>query len=305
MRFYFSLQYKRLERWFQESGVNPIIGIIFFVMAFILGSVYLFYKTEFAKWVYVLIGISTMINLGEKKRTNRLDSIFSAREYWQLRLLENGLVAFPFIVYLIYQQYYLLALSLLFAGGLLATFKFRKNTQFKILTPFKKFPFEFIIGFRKYYALIIIAYFITIKSIQVGNYNLGLFALALIFLTGMSFNLKPEHKYFVWIYAEDSKKFLKNKVATSIICSTILIVPPLIVLSLMFTEYIWPTLAVCGLGYLFLCLVILAKYSAFPKEMNLPQGILLALTIWFPPMLIIVMPLFYKKSIQNLNTLLE
>ena len=59
------------------------------------------------------------------------------------------------------------------------------------------------------------------------------------------------------------------------------------------------------IGFAFLWTVILAKYSAYPNEINIPEGILFALCIYFPPLLIALIPFFYVKSIKKLNLLLK
>jgi hypothetical protein len=56
---------------------------------------------------------------------------------------------------------------------------------------------------------------------------------------------------------------------------------------------------------LFLWTVILAKYSAYPGEMNLPEGMIIAISIYFPPLLLAIIPFFYTKSIRKLKYILN
>ncbi len=51
--------------------------------------------------------------------------------------------------------------------------------------------------------------------------------------------------------------------------------------------------------------IILAKYSAYPQEMNIPKGILIAFSIYFPPFLLVLIPLFYLKSVKKLKVFLD
>ena len=60
-----------------------------------------------------------------------------------------------------------------------------------------------------------------------------------------------------------------------------------------------------ALGYCYLLTVILAKYSAYPKKINLPQGILLALSLAMPPLLLVLVPFFYIQSKNRLKEILE
>ena len=59
------------------------------------------------------------------------------------------------------------------------------------------------------------------------------------------------------------------------------------------------------IGLLFLWTVILAKYSAYPGEMNLPEGMIIAFSIYFPPLLLAIIPFFYTKSIRKLKYILN
>ena len=42
-------------------------------------------------------------------------------------------------------------------------------------------------------------------------------------------------------------------------------------------------------------LMILAKYSTFPSEINLPEGIKIAFAISFPPLILLIIPYFLHK----------
>jgi prepilin signal peptidase PulO-like enzyme (type II secretory pathway) len=58
-------------------------------------------------------------------------------------------------------------------------------------------------------------------------------------------------------------------------------------------------------GYVFLVLMISAKYSAYPDEINIPQAILIVLCFCFPPLLIAVIPFLLSQSIKQLNRILK
>jgi hypothetical protein len=49
----------------------------------------------------------------------------------------------------------------------------------------------------------------------------------------------------------------------------------------------------------------LAKYSAYPNEMDLVQAIIMTVCLAFPPMLIAVIPFFAGKSVNKLNEFLK
>ena len=56
--------------------------------------------------------------------------------------------------------------------------------------------------------------------------------------------------------------------------------------------------------YLYLALMVLAKYAAFPEKINMAQGILLAISIAFPPFAVVLIFNFYKKAIHQLHPVL-
>jgi hypothetical protein len=141
-------------------------------------------------------------------------------------------------------------------------------------------------------------------SVYADNFNLGIAALILTFLICITFYLNPENEFYVWIFNSLPGKFLFGKLKTAIVYSTFLTLPVVIVLMIFFVD---KTLIIAGfqlLGYIYLSVIILAKYSSFPHQVNLPQFIILALSVWFPPLLIAVIPFFYRQSVKRLNKIL-
>lgn len=304
MGFYFTLQFRRIERQLEVSGIHPFLGILLLTLGFLAASKYLFYKTEFAPWIYALIGLSALFRLGESSRNEQLQLIFSRLDYYKIRMLENSLLALPFLFYFLYEQQFAFAIGLLPIALLMAIVKTRKVLNIKAPTPFWKFPFEFIVGFRNAWWAVALVYFLCAQAIRVGNFNLGLFSLALCFLLGMSFYYKPERVYFVWIFAFDGRGFIQQKIRAGLICMSILSAPVLFALLLAFPDKALFTSVVQVLGYFYLFSMIVAKYSAFPGEMNVPQALLYGLSLWFPPMLLLVVPIFYIQSKRSLAPIL-
>lgn len=304
MNFYFILQYRRAIRFLKELGLHPLVALIFVVLTFVGISKFLFYKTDMASWIYCFLTISVLLNLGTKKRNDQLKTIFSKKDYLLIRMLENGLLLFPFLLYLCYEQAFLLALLLLPVSLVMAAFTNLPQIQKTIPTPFKKFPFEFIIGFRKTVWFIFLVYLVAGKAWQIGNYNLGIFSLAVLFFTSMSFYSKPEEEYYCWIFSMGPGAFLVRKIKDGLLAVSILTFPMLIATVLFFPENIWITFAVQLLGYIYLLSMILAKYSAFPGVLNVAHGIFYGISILFPPLLIVIIPIFYIQAKRRLTTIL-
>lgn len=305
MKFYFELQLKRAKRKLEDIGIHPYLGFALGILGFVLMSGYLFSAIQYASWVFSVLAVTLLFRLSEIERNDQLRLIFRTKEYIQLRFIENGVLLVPFLLVLMYYNHLIVAGALIVFGGLLAiTGKF-KSRSFSVYTPFKKIPFEFIVGFRRFYGVLLVIYFLILKSVEVDNFNLGLFSLGLIFLIAMASYITPEEKYFVWIFSVDSKNFLKHKIVYGLIGSSVLSVLALCVLCFYFSEEILMILMIQCLGYVFLATVILAKYAAYPKEISLAQGLLIGLSLWFPPMLLGVLPFLYVRSKQKLELILH
>lgn len=304
MKYYFQLQVKRFQRSISDMGLSPVVALIFIPVFFIASSVYIFTFNQYSNWIYISVGVLVVFKLGNENRIELLKSLFIKADFYKVRLIENTLVSIPFIAYLIFKGSYLFAVALVLISLLLVVFSFNQKVNFTIPTPFKKIPFEFIVGFRNTLLLMFVAVFLVFKSVEVGNFNLGLFAQGVMILLSLSFYLKPENDFFVWIFAMDSERFLKKKVFHAFIGYIILTIPFVITLSWFFTDEWMFILGLEFLGTLYLVAMVFAKYAAFPNEISLPQAVFLAVCVWFPPMLIIVIPYFYIQSNKKLNFLL-
>ena len=305
VRYYFNLQYRILNRRLRELGLTPILGYLLGLLAFVGLSMYLFYKTSYAEYFYTLLALSSLSRLSERERNDFLRATFSMGEYRQIRMGENCGLVLPFAAYLLYAGQYALAGGLLLSALLLSQIQFGHRLHFTLPTPFYRYPFEFTQGFRRFWWLYLLAYFVGYKAVEVNNFNLGAGSLVFVFLLGISHYAQPENPYFVWIYASTARGFLFKKMATGLGYSSILALPLVLGLGWHFHGQVWILLGVQCLGYLFLATMLLAKYSAFPNEMSLPQALLLGLSFWFPPLLLFVIPLFYTRSLQRLNVVLQ
>lgn len=305
MYYYFILQQRILNRKMEELGLHPFLGYFLGILVFFGLSFYLFYKMTYAGYIYAAIGLSLAFGFGEKERNDFLKTTFPLTSYRQVRAAENAMLVIPFVIFLSYKAEFLLAGGLLLSALLLSWFNSASRLNLTIPTPFFRFPFEFTTGFRKYWLLYLIAYFVAWKAIEVDNFNLGVGSLAFLCLLAMSHYALPENDYFVWMYNCTPRQFLLKKMATAWLYLSLLTFPLLLMLSIFFWDKSWILLLVLGLGLFLIGAMILAKYSAYPREMSLPQALFFGLGVWFPPLLLIVMPLFYKRAVQRLNPYLQ
>ena len=305
MYYYFILQKRILNRKMEELGLHPVLGYFLGILVFLGLSFYLFFKTTYAGYIYAATGLSLVFGFGEKERNDFLKTTFPLAIYRQVRAAENGLLALPFVAFLCYKVEILLAGGLLVSALLLSFFNSANRFNLTIPTPFSRFPFEFTTGFRKYWLLYLLAYFVAWKAIEVDNFNLGLGGLAFLCLLAMSHYATPENEYYVWMYNCTPGRFLLKKMATAWLYLSLLVFPLMVMLSIFFWDKSWILLLVFGLGLFLIGMMVLAKYSAYPQEMSLPQALFFGLGMWFPPLLLMAIPLFYKRAVQRLNIYLQ
>lgn len=304
MRFYFLLQFKMINRHLAGFGIHPVVGYPLIIVLFTGFSIFLFEKTAFAEYIFMATGLSFVAKLSGTERNQFLKSCFMANDYLKVRLLENVIIILPFVIFLVIKLFYIQALITLILAGFLSVTTFGSRSGLTIPTPFGKKPFEFATGFRGSFPLIILAYFLAIMSVAAENFNLGIASLILVFLVCMSYYLNPENEFYVWIFNSHPGRFLFIKIKTAIIYSTLLTLPVIIAEVIYFSDKGLIIAAFQALGYLYLTTVILAKYSAYPHQVNLPQIIILAVSAWFPPLLLAVVPFFYRKSVSRLKNIL-
>ncbi len=304
MKFYFQIQYKRHYRRISEMGIHPFIGMGILAVAFILAAILLSQKTIYAEYIIGSLGLSMISGLNEKQRRDFLNLCFSTSKYTKIRLIENLIIISPFSIFLFVYQDYITAVSIIIISAIFVFIPFQNKWALTIPSPFSKYPFEFSMGFRKLFLVYPATYFFVYKAIEVGNFNLGIFAIGILVFTHISYYFKPEPSYYVWIFKNNPQGFLWKKTKESLFYSSFALLPILILLGIWFPDKYLILLGIFFLNALLMTTIILAKYSAFPNEISLPQMVLFGLSIWFPPILIIAIIYFYKQSLKNLKPFL-
>jgi len=305
MLYYFPLQFKMLNRQIADFGLHPVVGYLLALPAFVALSVLLFLKIEFAVYLYVLLALSLVSGLGEPGRNLFLKTCFSTLGYYRVRTAENIIIVLPFVIFLLFESAFPAAFLLISAAVLMVFFNIKSTGNFTLPTPFYKRPFEFIVGFRNAFPIVFLTYFLAFMAVVVNNFNLGVFSLMFVFVICISFYAQPENEFYVWIFSSSAKGFLFHKIKAALIYSTLLCLPLAVGLGLFYNENLLVIIGFLFLGYLYLVTVILAKYSAYPEKMNVPQALFIAFSVLFPPLLLAVIPFFYLQSVQRLNDILE
>jgi hypothetical protein len=305
MRDYLALQFKLVNRHLSDFGIQPALGYLLMAIIFSGFTAYLFYVSSFAAYVYALLALGFSSLLSEAGRTGFLKQHFSQRQFLIIRCVENITVVLPFIIGLLFYHEWLLALGLLFISAALSYTSIERNLNIVVPTPFYKYPFEFTTGFRKNYPVIFLAGFLMVMAVLYSNANLGLFAVALVLLVCLMFYMQSETVYLVWIHALSPTQFLLHKVSLALLYATLLCLPFAAVILIFFMGHAGYLALIYLLGMIYLATTVLGKYAFFPAPMNVPQGLLMAFSFWFPPMLLFLLPYFYKRSVRQLKPVLQ
>ncbi len=304
LKQYFSIQFTRLVRYFEERGFSVVLAIVLVIALFAGGTYLLDQRTSFAPWVILGIQVVLLFPLTSKKRYDHLQLIFKSKKVFKVRALENLLISIPFMVSLAVIDWKVAFASFLPVLFLALKMKYRV-LPFSLPTPFQKIPVYFPSGFRKYLFGHLLTIVVAVFGISIQNYNLGIFSIVLNWLFIFGYFGKVEPLEYVWIYAKSPKKYLLTKVKEGIVASSIIILP----FVLIFIVVDWTTwyipLLIYVIGLINLINLILASYVSFPDEITLPNGILIAISLMLPPLAIVGIGYFYSKARFNLKTVLN
>lgn len=302
---YFKLQLLLSSRRLKDAGVHPLPGLVLILIVFIAGSLFLFYKTEYATYIYLFVAVSFVNPLSDKPRNDFLKVSFGNAQYRKVRILENMLVVSPFVLFLFFKLQFVWAGVLVLTAVLWVFNTASTKLNFTMPTPFTARPYEFAVGFRGTYYIVGVAYGLTAIAIGVSNFNLGIFALLLVFAVVLSYYLQPDEEYYVWSHSATPSKFMWGKVVTAYAYSSLLAFPIVICLAVFFKQQAIIPFAVMFLSYLYIACTVAARYSAYPNEISLPQGILLTLSLLIPPALIFTLPYLINAAVNRLRPVLK
>lgn len=305
MKYYFKLQYDMMNRQLKEMGLHPLFGFFIGLIALIGGTILIYSKTNYAPWVIASVGLVIVLRASEYNRSIHLKSIFDRKTFREIRLIENLVLITPFLIILIFKSELLVFVATLLISIVLSWYESKQSFHFTIPTPFSRKPFEFTTGFRKTILMLAGIYLLFITAIFVGNFNLGIFCLIALFIALLSYYSWPEDKLFVWIHSDNAANFIKHKIKTAFTFSSILAFPIIATLLFIKPSQYFVILTFTVIGLLALITMVIAKYAAFPNKMNIAQGLIFAIGIVLPPLLLGVIPYFYTQAKSNLKELLR
>lgn len=305
MIYYFKLQYLRFKRDLIVLGLNPLLGMGIFLFSFIGISELIFTKINYSWQLYLLIALLIISTFGEEIRNQFLKSVFPPIKFFKIRLIENLLAAVPFSIFLVLKNYYFISVLNIVLSCILSLHNKVGLTRFQIPSPFSKNPYEFTVGFRRTYLVILAIYTMTFISIYIHNFNLGLLSLLSIFLLCSTFYSELDPIYYVWIHSQCSEVFLRNKIKTALLyslCLSLVILLPLII----FNFFRIGIVLLTGLiGLLYVVLGILAAYVNFPMRKTSSQNVQFYFGIFIPPLLLFIIPNMYYQANRRLKDYLK
>jgi hypothetical protein len=301
MKYYFQLQFLRLNRFLKESGFHPVLAYLLLLVIFSVISHLTINSIENGAWVYALLSIYLFL---KTQNIALVSLIFSNSELRKIRLVEAIIFFVPFSVMLLINQFFFEGLLLMLSIPFSAQFRLRNRFSFKMPTPFYKHPFEFIMGFRSTWAILLMSLGLSIIAITVENYNLTVFSIALIYLNFSVFYSKSEHVFFVWIYSMNPQQFLSEKVRIALLFSVLSTTPIIIATYVVFPDNWMVTTLLLLSGSILPILGILNKYSYFPSHSELINSILIGFSLLFPPFLLFMIPYLIYKATNNLKNYL-
>jgi len=149
------------------------------------------------------------------------------------------------------------------------------------------------------------AFFLLTMAVLHHNPNLGIFSLIVILFTCLSYYTNTEPSVYVWIFSKTPGEFLLHKVKVAVLYSMLLCLPCFMALAYFFSAQFVFALAVFTLGLFYIIATLLGKYAFFPSAMSLAQGIVLAISFSFPPLLLFIVPYYYVRAVKHLKPILE
>lgn len=301
MKYYFTLQLKIAKRSVEEWGLP-----FWLAGGLLMGLMVLLYSVaqrfpQYALYGIVYLGLSMLLTNSTTDRINFLKSVFPQNTYIKIRIIEHTIILSPLLLVSVICSFWWSGLLLIAFIPLFAFWSGVEISGTRIPTPFTRFPFEFIILFRKMWFFYLLLYGIAIIGIVVSNFNLGIVMLALMCLISLQAYDEQEPTHVLWNYSMSISTFLKHKIIRGVSQLSLLILPLSISLCVFFPTHIHWVLIVWGGGSLLVVLSILMKYASYPRKINILDGFIIALFAVFPLLTLAIFPYYYKKANKNLK----
>ncbi len=293
-----------LSRRLWEAGYKPVFGFLLLAIAFGVLSWIVYAKIKFAPILIASYALFLGSKLSSKSRNDLLKLSFGDSEFRKVRFIENTLISIPFVIVLLVFQDYILAFIAFVINGIQSIKTQTSVLQFTLPTPFGKRPFEFPAGFRRSVVPFLLIILLTIYGYVIGNFNLIVFSMLLVFMLAISFHLRTEDPFFVWIHKYSPSIFLLRKITVAWFFTSVLVLPFVLALLFIYPKELAIILIFTGIGFVYLATAILARYASYPNEISFENTIMMGASIFFPPLLLILVPIFFVTAKNRLTPFL-
>lgn len=305
MKHYFQFQKTLLARKSKEIGLNPILGLS---LLFLFGVIIPFVIqpiTDRVAWGIVFLASIIIFQNIQREKSDFLQMQVGRKQLKIILLLENGLLISPILAFLIIQQRFLSVAIIFFGMIVLSLFPLSQSLSRVIPTPFSKRPFEFASGFRRFLFLYLGLIALFFYSTWIENAHLSLVCIMFFQLMQLGNFTLLEDEIFVWKYAASPREFLWRKMKVAWIQNLYFLMPLSVIQIVIFPETYWLVGSVLLLGLALFSLFIFMKYALFPSELNVVEVIFFACCLFFPPLILVFLPIYYQRAQQNLQTWLK
>lgn len=246
------------------------------------------------------MGVWVLSLLSSRERNDFLAITFHRATYRKIRLIENGIIGLPFVLLLVSQGDWALALVQGALSGAMSFLRMNSSPTYTIPTPFGAYPFEAAIGFRRFWWLIGAAVFLLVMGIRAENMELSIFSYGSLMFLFLMFYQEAEPSFYVWIHANTPRQFLVNKLAIAVGYQFLLGTPFLIAIAHFFPAVGWALLLVPVISALNLALIMFMKYSNFPYPLDLVKSLALMAGLILWPLLLFFLPYYYQQALSML-----
>lgn len=240
--------------------------------------------------------------------TQRRDRAFLAmiaRQTWLIYWVEYVLLTTPIFIALIINQYFVWAIIQIIALAAISVIPNRTGTPVnrihnRFINLIPPFCFEIKSGIRRYFGPFVAIYVSGVCSIfWVGGIPVAIIALLFIFL---NFYQQCESRQIIDRQPLTPHRFLVDKLTRNLQIFAVICLPLL-------GLFVWfhPNLALLIALEMLLALLILAfaivlKYALYAPNTDLTaNSLIIAIALFFPPMVVLGIPIYYYKATHNLK----
>ena len=301
MNYYFFLQGRIIKRCLEGWGLSLFGAGLLCIGVFFLLYVFALRYSAYAGYVFTYFGLSVLYMLTDVERITFLKILFPLKkQFIVVRVFENMCCLVLFLILTVYFAYFSAAAVLLCSIFLFAYLDGSNRSKRSLPTPFRRYPFEFIIHFRRSWYVYLLLYAVAAIALFVQNFNLLAVVLAVLGVVGLQAYAEVESVELQWNYSMSPAKFLQHKIKRGVTQQSVLLLLPLLVAAMVFPGQVLWLLVIFLIANVVLILAIVMKYAVFPKRIGLVMTFILLMAIGLPFLLIGLIPYYYRVAQRNL-----